>query len=103
MCVNVSIVACPDYGPQTAKAALEAVLEPLGGLNCGAAGDEDRRQSKPRRSYETGDRRRNASRPCDRALPHASRTRRRSSWGTAPAAPSPPPGSAASTAARVCA
>ena len=33
MCVNVSIVACPDYGPQTAKAALEAVLEPLGGLN----------------------------------------------------------------------
>ena len=32
MCVNVSIVACPDYAPETARAALLAALEPLGGL-----------------------------------------------------------------------
>ena len=30
MCVNVSIVACPDYGPQTAKAALEDVYKRQG-------------------------------------------------------------------------
>ena len=32
MCVNVSIVPCPDYAPETARAALLAALEPLGGL-----------------------------------------------------------------------
>lgn len=32
MCVNVSIVPCPNYEPETARRALAAVLEPLGGL-----------------------------------------------------------------------
>ncbi len=29
---DVSIAACPDYAPETVRAALRAVLEPLGGL-----------------------------------------------------------------------
>ena len=33
MCVNVSIVPCPNYEPETARRALAAVLEPLGGLD----------------------------------------------------------------------
>ena len=33
MCVNVSITACPDYEPEGVRAALRAVLEPLGGLD----------------------------------------------------------------------
>ena len=33
MCVNVSIVPCPNYEPDTARKALAAVLEPLGGLD----------------------------------------------------------------------
>lgn len=32
MSVDVSIVKCPDYGEETVRAALTAVLEPLGGL-----------------------------------------------------------------------
>ena len=40
MCVNVSIVPCPDYAPETARAALLAALEPLGGLGCGFRGGE---------------------------------------------------------------
>lgn len=33
MCVNVSIVECADYEAERVKAALKAVLEPLGGLD----------------------------------------------------------------------
>lgn len=33
MNINVSIVPCPDYEPETVRAALESVLEPLGGLD----------------------------------------------------------------------
>ncbi len=33
MCVNVSIAACPDYGPETVRAALEEALGPVGGLD----------------------------------------------------------------------
>lgn len=33
MCVNVSIVSCPNYEPSVVRNALSAVLEPLGGLD----------------------------------------------------------------------
>lgn len=33
MSINVSIVACPDYGEDTVREALTAALEPLGGLD----------------------------------------------------------------------
>lgn len=102
MCVNVSIVPCPNYEPDTARRALAAVLEPLGGLDWVKPGMKIAVKANlvARMKPETAGGDSPGAR--NRALPHAHGARaRRSSSGTAPEGRSLPPGWAASTPHRM--